>query len=264
MTTRNLSLTQLSAIAAGAAMLAGCGGEDVSEGESDRAGKAGAPEIAIDGEGEGEGGGSDADPASDDVEFLHRLGQVRGHLAALVALHGQGAHEMAATHAKHPESELYADLVPAFRARGLPGFADELDALVDATTGGGDISAAYGAVKAAIAANEPDVGVKTRLLALAAIAQTAADEFAIGVAADGAIVNAHEYQDAYGFLTAARESLSRLEGASADETAAIALAGEQIDRALGEFGDLTGQRADGKAEVLYGAAARIEIAALGL
>jgi hypothetical protein len=55
------------------------------------------------------------------------------------------------------------------------------------------------------------------------------------------VVNAHEYQDAYGFLSA--------------------LADEQLEIALHEFAALTASRVEGNASVIHGAAARIEIAA---
>jgi hypothetical protein len=213
--------------------------------------------------GEGEGA-STADPASDDVEYLHRLGQTRGHLAAFTALHRLGAHDMSITHVKHPKSELYAGLVPAFAARGKSGFAGELDALTDAVAKGADVDAAYTDLLAAIEDNEPDADFATRLMATATLARTAGDEFAIGVAEDGTVVNAHEYQDAYGFLTAARDMLANGKAAGAEESQARAVAERQLETALGEFDALTATRVDGNASVIHGAAARIEIEANSL
>jgi hypothetical protein len=94
--------------------------------------------------------------------------------------------------------------------------------------------------------------------------RTAADEFDIGVEDSGAIVNAHEYQDAYGFLVAGRDMLSGLETSDVDASDAISLAHEQIDLALASFDGLTVETTEGRASTLYGAAARIEIAARGL
>jgi len=218
------------------------------------------PGPSAGGEGEGEGA-STADPVSDDVEYLHQLGQVRGHLAAFTALHRLGAHELSMTHAKHPESELYAGLVPAFAARGKAGFAEELDVLTDAVGKGADVDAAYADVVNAIRENEPDADFATRLMAIATVARTAGNEFAIGVADDGTVVNAHEYQDAYGFLTAAREMLGDNEATDAQEAQALALAEQQLQIALAEFDTLTANRLDGHASVIHGAAARIEIEA---
>lgn len=218
------------------------------------------PGPSAGGEGEGEGA-SGADPVDDDVEYLHQLGQTRGHLAAFTALHRLGEHEMSMTHAKHPESELYTGLKPAFEARGKAGFAEELDALTDAVANGGDVDAAYEDLVKVIAGNEPDVDTATRLMAIATLARSAGKEFAIGVADDGRVVNAHEYQDAYGFLTAAKEMLANQEPHNEQEEQALATAAQQLDIAVGEFDTLTASRVDGKASVIQGAAARIEIEA---
>lgn len=218
------------------------------------------PGPSAGGEGEGEGA-STADPVTDDVEYLHRLGQVRGHLVAFMALRRLGEHELSLTHAKHPESELYADLVPAFAARNRPGFAGELAALAAAVEQGENVDAAYAEVRNAISANEPEVDVATQLMAVAALARTAAVEFGIGVADDGAVVNSHEYQDAYGFLTAARDMLAGMRTGDEAEADAKASADEQLQVALDELDTLTAQRVDGRAAAIHGAAARIEIEA---
>lgn len=168
---------------------------------------------------------------------------------------------MAMTHAKHPESELYTDLKPAFEARGKTGFARELDALTDAVANGGDVDAAYADLVAAIGENEPDADLATHLMAIATLARTAGKEFAIGVADDGQVVNAHEYQDAYGFLVAASEMLTNHVPRNEQEKQALAMAEEQLRIGLGEFDTLTAGRVEGKASVIQGAAARIEIEA---
>lgn len=236
------------------------GAREVPSQPAGESGSAALPGPAAGGEGEGEGG-SAADPVSDDVEYVHRLGQVRGHLAAFTALHKLGAHEMSMTHAKHPESELYSGLMPAFAARGKPGFARELDTLTDAVEQGANVDAAYAGVMNAIRDNEPEADFATRLMAIATLARTAGNEFAIGVADDGTVRNAHEYQDAWGFLSAAKEMLAEGEAGDAQEAQALALADEQLQTALGEFDTLTAIRVDGKASAIHGAAARIEIEA---
>jgi hypothetical protein len=151
--------------------------------------------------------------------------------------------------------------MPAFVARGKAGFAAELDALTDAVGKGANVDAAYADVMDAIRENEPDADFATRLMAIATLARTAGKEFAIGVADDGTVVNAHEYQDAYGFLTAAGEMLANRKAADAQEAQALALAHEQLEIALAEFDTLTANRVDGDASVIHGAAARIEIEA---
>lgn len=262
-------LTGLSTLAlTGALAVSGCAGEgEAGEGEGARSAAVSEGEGEGGGEGasaEGEGASDAGDPATDDVEYLRRLGLVRGHLAVFIELYRAGEFDAAATHVKHPESELYAGLVPAFKARGKPGFADALSALVAATQARGDVDAAYAAVGDAIDANAPATNLATKLLAAAAMARTAGDEFAIGVEDDGAVSNAHEYQDAYGFLAAAQEMLSTEDTDDINEAEAIALAHEQLDIALKSFSGLTAEHTEGKASTIYGAAARLEIAGLGL
>jgi len=275
MTRRLKLMSGLSTIAAASALaLSGCGGEpgddSAAKPSPDPRGPAAAPGDDADaaapaaaGEGEGEGATS-ADPAASDVAYMHLLGLVRGHLIAFHELYNGGERDMALTHAKHPESELYASLVPAFQSRNLPGFAEELNDLAAAAESGGDIGDAYSAVVAAISANTPDASVGEHLLAVSEIVRTAADEFAIGVEDDGAITNAHEYQDAYGFLIASREILSGIETSDVAEADAIALAHEQIDLGLSPYNSLSDETTEGKPSTLYGAAARIEIAGRGL
>ncbi|MBB5519401.1 hypothetical protein [Amphiplicatus metriothermophilus] len=271
-------LTGLSTIALGAAALGGCGG---GEGE----GEAGAPSAAESGpsdhgahlagegeggEGEGEGeGAAAADPATDPVAYLHQLFLIRGHLQAGAALYAAGEQAMAATHMKHPEDELYAGLAPAFEARGVDGFAGELQALAASVANGapaGEVEADLAAVKRAIdaAAEAAQASPAETLLAAAALLRTAGEEFDIGVK-DGAIVNLHEYQDAYGFMTAAVERLAALDGGGGAVDEAIAQAREQAALALAVASTVMPQEpVEARSSTIYGAAARIEIIARGL
>ena len=150
MTRRVKLMTGLSTLAAASALaLTGCGGEgensEGGEGESGLSALAGEAEAegetgAGEGETEGEGEGANAaDADASDVAYIHLLGLVRGHLIAFSELYRAGAREMAMMHVKHPESELYTSLRPAFEARGLGGFGEELTALSDAAEAGGDI-----------------------------------------------------------------------------------------------------------------------------
>lgn len=264
-------MTGLSTLAAVSALtLSGCGGEgegEAGEGENGAA-------SALSGESEGEGGASEGesegegavsnDPATSDVAYLKLLGLARGHLIAFLELYQNDATDMALTHVKHPESELYASLAPAIEARGKPGFADELRALAAAANAGEDVTDAYGDIVNALNAHAPDASITVQLLGVSEIVRTAAEEFDIGVEDDGTISNAHEYQDAYGFLISSREILASLASSDVNEVEAIELAQEQIAAALGAFDSLTATQTEGSASTLYGAAARIEIAARGL
>jgi len=171
---------------------------------------------------------------------------------------------MAITHVKHPESELYGTLAPAISARGKQGFAEELSALAGAAETGGDVTNAFGDAVEALNAHAPAAGAATQLMAISAIVRTAADEFDIGVEDDGAVSNAHEYQDAYGFLVASREIISGITTSDVNEAETIEVAQEQIGLALDAFESLTAEETEGQPSTLYGAAARIEIAARGL
>ena len=102
------------------------------------------------------------------------------------------------------------------------------------------------------------------LLAVSEIIRIGADEFAIGVEEDGSISNAHEYQDAYGFLVSSRDMLAGIDTNDVNASDAINLAHEQIEIALASFDGLTVESTEGRTSTLYGAAARIEIAARGL
>lgn len=261
----------LTSMATGAAVfLAGCGGEQEGDGvEGESADQSSIAAQASQGEGrraggEGEGATMSGDPASDNVALLHRLGMVRGHLIAFRELYRADAFEMAATHAKHPEDEIYRELAPAFDARGLAGFRSELEALAQAAEQRSDIEGPYEAVIESIRHNDPVTDIRARLLAVSKVIQSAGDEFALGVGEDGAIVNIHEYQDAFGFVVAARELLAEVETGDINASEAIAVAHEQLDLADSAFAGLMSSETDGDASTLYGAAARIEIAAAGL
>lgn len=271
-------LTGLSTIALGAAALGGCGG---GEGEGE-AGVSGAAEsgttdhgVLLAGEGEGEGGEGEgegaaaADLATDPVAYLHQLFLIRGHLHAGASLYAAGEQAMAATHMKHPEDELYVGLAPAFEARGVNGFATELQALATSVANGApadQVEAGLAAVKRAIdeAAAAAQASPAEILLAVAALLRTAGEEFDIGVKG-GTIVNPHEYQDAHGFMTIAVETLSALDAGGGKTDEMIAQAREQAGLALAVAPTvIPPESIETKSSTIYGAAARMEIIARGL
>ncbi len=273
-------LTGLSTLAlSGALALGGCGGEGEGEGaegeaataEAHGAHSAEAAGGAAEGEGakapaggESEGAARGGNPTTDDVAYLTQLLRVRGHLMAFHELYGAASYENASVHVKHPESELYAALVPAFKARGNAVFADALSALAAANETGGDVEGAYDAVKAAITAVEPKTSLKNRVLAASKVARIAADEFDVAAEDDGKISNVKEYQDAYGFLSVSKEMLLAASAGNGDERAALYAAIEQLDAVIREFDGWSPQTTTLKPSAIYGAAARIEIAGLGL
>ena len=208
------------------------------------------------------------DLATDDVAYLTQLGLVRGHLNVGYDLFRQGDKAAARSHMKHPGDELYAPLVPAFKARRAPAFDAALSRLATLVEGGApqpEVDAAYAELEAGIAAaarGAEGVSLRDRLAVVARLVRTAGEEYAIGVK-DGEVVNAHEYQDALGFVRVAREVLRDA------PTAERARAGDRVAdiekqlAALDRFWPsvVPPKTVEGKASELFATASRIELAA---
>lgn len=220
------------------------------------------------GEGEGGEGGTNIDLAKDNAAYLAQLGLIRGHLWVGYKLYQEGHIDMAKTHMKHPEDELYAGMEPVFKARQVDGFAQELQILADAVNGEkGDaaVKKAYQALQNQIAKSERIENQSARdvLISISLMIRTAADEYAIGVK-NGDVVNVHEYQDAYGFTEIAIERLDSI-NSEQDQVAAKDI--ENTRQWLLELRELWPTvnpqgKLEGDASHLYGAAARIELAAM--
>ncbi len=226
-----------------------------------------APSLVWQTQGEGEGGEGGTAGEETTADYLLDLDLVLGHLTVGTALFLAGHADMALTHMKHPGDEIYADLVPAFAARGLPGFTAELEALAAAVEAGETAEAVQerlAALTAAVTAARGTPTAREELDAVTLLVRTAADEYGIGVV-DGTLANMHEYQDAWGFLQVARDRLAVLAGSTDAATAAAATeALAALDATGANFPDLTGSGPLGHADVIHGAAARVELAALTL
>lgn len=221
--------------------------------------------------GEGGEGGEGATHASadDDVAYLASLGFIEGHLTSGLRLYREGYADLAQTHMKHPGDEIYTDLAPMLARRDKPGFEDALAALADTVASNGPVSdadTAFAAVtEATSAAAAIDAAPRTQFDAMVRMTRTAAEEYAVGVT-DGQITDLHEYQDAWGFLQVVRQ---RAETLAASDDANVAAAARTALDALAEadaaFGPIVPDGAvPGGADLLFGAAARIELAALTL
>jgi len=217
--------------------------------------------------GGGEDNAKDIKLATDDLLYLTQLGLVRGHLYIGHQLYMNGHLEHAKTHMKHPESELYAAMIPAFKARGTSGFADELAGLANAVNqdqGHEAVDQAYQHLISAIAQNEQAVSEQTRSAAgrlkLAAdLLRVAAEEYAIAVV-DGKMENAHEYQDALGFTKIAHIVISQLDDGE-NKTKANTL----IENIMPLWPSLIPpSMLETSAAQIYGTAAKVELLALGL
>ncbi|MDP2126806.1 MAG: hypothetical protein Q8K97_05460 [Pseudohongiella sp.] len=162
----------------------------------------------------------------DDVVYLTQLGLMRGHLFVGVRLYQEGEHSEAATHMKHPESELYAELRPGLEQRGAPDFASQLEALavaVETHQTVAQVDRLYAelltSIKQAEAATA-DIGGAQVAQVIKALLDNVAYEYDIAVGADGMLLNAHEYQDCLGFVEVANEYIDTLQQRS-DEAASI-------------------------------------------
>ncbi|VUD40891.1 hypothetical protein TDB9533_00374 [Thalassocella blandensis] len=224
------------------------------------------------GEGEGEGANPTIDLATDDLAYLTQLALMRGHLYVGFELYQAGHIDHSKTHMKHPKSELYADVVPAFTARGAMGFADELSALsqtVEAEKPAEDVTQAYQQLQQAITASESKVdpgmaSLKQKLLLVVNLLRVAGEEYGIAVV-DGKMENAHEYQDALGFTTISKDILSNTETGTETEANAKTKATEILAELNGLWPSIVPpETLTTEAGQLYGAASRIEIIALGL
>ena len=150
------------------------------------------------------------DLTTDDAAYLTQLGLLRGHLMVGFELYQRSLSEMSATHMKHPNEELYADLIPAFEVRGCEGFADELSNLalvvsdheaIDVVASSYELlSASIGRCEAVAERGDRTVVMKVVMSLLT----NALLEYEIGVV-NGSINNVHEYQDAWGFTQVASE-----------------------------------------------------------
>lgn len=217
----------------------------------------------------GEGGESGATATlSSDAAYLANLGFIEGHLRSGTTLYRDGEAEMAITHMKHPKDEIYTALEPELAERGQPGFAEALAKLaagVEAGESPTQADADFADLLTQIETAKGTPAPRAQFDALTTMARAAADEYALGVK-DGAIENLHEYQDAWGFLQTVR---LRAEALAASDAAAVAKAGAAVLAAVGEtdgaFDGLNPQgTVPGSSDLLYGAAARIELAALGI
>lgn len=233
------------------------GGEAAGEGVS-------APAV---GGGEGEGGGASL-PA--EIAFLTDLGFMTGHLRAGMALYEAGVLDEAKTHMGHPIEEKYDAVSDTLETRGFGGLRAQilgLSGAAEADSDPAEVRALFDSVLASVdevRAASPG-GVRDQLLSLSALTRIAGEEYAVGIAPDGSVANLHEYQDSWGFMRTVEVEAQRF---SRSEEPEIATAGaavlEQVRATDAAYGDLAGAGISAPdPSILYGAAARMELAAMG-
>jgi hypothetical protein len=147
----------------------------------------------------------------DDAAYLTQLGLMRGHLLVGAELYLLGDYMGALTHMKHPESELYAELVPGLLRRSAPDFSDELESFAMAVEAGDTdavVQQRYESLLITIAAAESAVSELSAELIVAvivALLDNIEQEYLLAVDAQGSLLNLHEYQDASGFVSVASD-----------------------------------------------------------
>jgi hypothetical protein len=138
---------------------------------------------------------------------------MRGHFHVARALAEAGDAKAASPHFGHPLYEVFQGQNAAFAGAVLdPKPFETLNQAAAAGQAAAALAAHYAAAEAAITALEPQ-GPLDRAAVVKALLALAHAEYAEGVQ-NGAVVNAVEYQDAFGFAQTAAELIGRLEGAA--------------------------------------------------
>jgi hypothetical protein len=207
----------------------------------------------------------------DQAQFIANLAMVEGHMRVALALYKAGNGKAALVHLKHPADELYTSLQPMLEARKAKGFANELEALnmaMQDQTKPEDIDALFVKMKAAIVSTRGDgesVSAHAMVGAVEILLQSAAADYAAGVI-KGEVKVSKEYQDAWGFVQAAKVIMFDLSQQERDEHAEPLT---EIDKVLsgldGLWPDLAGaQNVKMDNHVLAVAAAKVELAGLDI
>lgn len=155
---------------------------------------------------------------SSDIEYLTNLNLIKGHLWVGVELYKANYIENGQHHMKHPESELYGDIIPTFEAKGTDGFSAELEKLalsVENEEPMNVINDNYQNLFNAIDKNAQFVSDESKtvdqtIMLVQSLLETAAEEYAIGIV-DGDVKNKYEYQDALGFTMIAKSILNKID-----------------------------------------------------
>jgi len=239
-----------------------------AEGEGEASAEGGEGEAASEGgEGEGEGEGEGAAAVDPEIQLLTDLSFMQGHAYAGLKLYEMGETELGVEHIGHPITEKYDAVAGAVERMGYSDLKGQLETMSEAAEAGksaDELASLYDEVAATLESirDETGGGAASQLKALALLTRIAADEYQIAFK-DGEMVNAQEYQDAWGFMQIVKQEAREL--AESDD-AQVAEAAEAIlghaEAAEGVFAGVTGDGiAEPDASSIYGAAARMEIAA---
>ncbi|MGF6861909.1 hypothetical protein ABIE69_002483 [Rhodobacteraceae bacterium MBR-64] len=231
-------------------------------GEGGEAGSAAIKAPSAGGEAD-EGGG-----AVTEADFLAALGFIEGHLRAGLALYQTKDLAAAKTHMGHPIKEKFGAVEHQLNERGFARLKNEIKALADAAEAEApltEIESRFATVHAtldSVRVASPG-GQVAALKSLALLTRIAADEYKEAVEG-GTVSNLHEYQDSWGFLRNVEVEATRV--AASDNANIVAAANKilALMQGLGvAYGDIQGMgQMQMEPELLYGAAARMELAAI--
>ena len=205
------------------------------------------------------------------VSYIYELSLIRGHLWVAERLSMAGYSDHAAMHAKHPEDEIYSDLVEVFEAKGLAGFASELSTFSNSVISGDKdaIEQDYVTLVDVVKRSHGSIELSTRELLelINRLISQAAREYAVGII-DGQVDNVHEYQDARGFIEIATDLTRNHEqkiSLSENHKVVIGLLRDRLEDLLEMWPTLVPvDEVPFEASRLFGAAADVEILSLSL
>ncbi len=154
---------------------------------------------------------------TDDNQYLTNLNLMKGHLWVGIQLYKASFKDDAKMHMKHPKSELYGDMIPTFESKGAPGFAFELETLASSVENEESLQSVdenYRNLFRAIKKNEEfvnktSVSIHKKVELVISLLEIAEKEYAIGIV-NGKVENKHEYQDALGFTSMAKDIIGEI------------------------------------------------------
>jgi hypothetical protein len=150
-----------------------------------------------------------------DVDYMTKLGLMKGHMIVAAELLALGKPEQAVPHLEHPVEEIYVDLADQFTERQVPEFKDTLTQVQDLVKSKPNdpqvkpkFDAAMVAIDRAIAALPESQRQSTSfgLQVINGLLETATAEYGAAIT-DGKVKAAIEYQDSRGFVAYAQDTV---------------------------------------------------------
>ena len=195
--------------------LAGCAGEGGEGGEAAQSSQQG--EAGAGGEGgEGEGGEGEGGESGASLPVEQRLAFMAGHVEAGLALYRAGDAKAAAPHLMHPVSETHASERAGLDKLGFdPAPFEAVSKALDAGKPASQIEPDLKAAEANLAKMRKAAGGDPAAL-IRYLMEVAVEEYKVAVP-ESSVVDAAEYQDAWGFVMVAKDLAASLEGNQAQE-----------------------------------------------